>query len=128
MAAGQIAEVQISDSDAHEPFYFVTDLLKHAANLTINALAQNDAQTRRRDGMQTRNLGALAVEKNSAQQFRSERRIPLSIQHYFIFFVDLVTRMSEALCQLAIVGQNEQSFALRIEPADIEEAREFSRQ
>ena len=42
MAARQIAEAKISNSDAHEPFYFITDLLKHAANLTINPLPQNN--------------------------------------------------------------------------------------
>lgn len=127
MAAWQIAEAKISNSDAHEPFHFITDLLKHAANLTINALSQDHAQSRRRDGMQTRNLRSLVVEKNFAQQFRSERRIPSPVQRYFVFLVDLVARMSEPLRQLAIICENEQTFTLRIEPANAEEPREFSR-
>ena len=128
MAAWQIVEAQISDSNAHEPFHFITDLLKHAANLAINALAQNNAQTCRRDGMQTRDLGALTVERHPAQQFRCKRRIPLPIERYFIFLVDFVTRMSEAMPELAIVCENEQTFTLRIEPAHAEEPREFPRQ
>ena len=76
MTARQIAEAKISNSDTHERFHFITDLLKHPANLTINALAQDNAQTRRRDGMQTRNLGALAVENNFAQQFWRKSAIP----------------------------------------------------
>ena len=127
MTARQITQANICDARAREPFHFITDLLKHAANLTINALSQDHAQSRRRDGMQTRNLRSLAVEKNSAQQFRSERRIPLPVQRYFIFLVDLVARMSEALRQLAIICENEQTFTLRIEPANAEEPREFSR-
>ena len=54
MAAWQIVEAQISDSNAYEPFHFITNLLKHAANLTIYALAQSDPQTCWGDGMQTR--------------------------------------------------------------------------
>jgi len=36
--------------------------------------------------------------------------------------------MSEALCEVAIVRQQEQSFALRIEPADIEKTGKLWRQ
>ncbi len=67
MAAWQIAEAKISDARAHEPFHFITNLLKHAANLAINALTQDYAQSRRRDGMQSHNLRAMAVKNNSAQ-------------------------------------------------------------
>ena len=67
MATWQVAKAKVSNPDAHEPFHLIPKFLKHAANLTINALAQDNAQTCRRDGMQTRNLGALAFEKNPAQ-------------------------------------------------------------
>jgi hypothetical protein len=67
MAARQITQANISDACAHEAFHFVTNLEKHAANLAINALPQDHAQSRRRDGMQSRNLCLLTVEKNSAQ-------------------------------------------------------------
>jgi len=128
VAAWQIVEAQISDSNAYEPFHFITNLLKHAANLTIYALAQSDPQTCWGDGMQTRDLGALTVERNPAQQFGSKRRIPLPVERYFIFLVDLVTGMSEAMSELAVVCENEQTFTLLIEPAHAEEPREFPRQ
>src|SRR6266702_5326920 len=73
--------------------------------------------------MESRNLRALAVEKNSAQQFRSKRRIPLPIQGHLVFFLNLVARMREPLRQVPIVCENEKAFALRIEPADVEETR-----
>ena len=36
--------------------------------------------------------------------------------------------MCEPLCEIAIVGQQEQSFTLRVEAADVEKARKFRRQ
>ena len=78
--------------------------------------------------MQTRNLRALAVKKNSAQQFWRERRIPRPVQSHFIFLVDLVARMSEALRELAVICENEQTFTLGIEPANVEEPGKFRRQ
>ncbi len=49
MAARQITKTEITDPDTHETFHLVTDFVEHVANLPINSLTQNDAQTRRRD-------------------------------------------------------------------------------
>ena len=68
------------------------------------------------------NFRALAVEKNSAQKFRRQRWIPQTIEHDFIFLLDLISRMNEALGEVAIVGEKEESFALGVEPADVERA------
>ena len=78
--------------------------------------------------MEPPNLRPLTVEKNSSQQFRRERGLPWSIQSDFVFLVDLVARMGESQRQFAIVRENEQTFALRIEPAHVEESRKFGGQ
>ena len=57
------------------------------------------------------NFCSLAVEKNSAQQFRGECRVPGPIQCNFIFFVDLITRMREPLRQFAIICEKKQTFS-----------------
>ena len=36
--------------------------------------------------------------------------------------------MGEALCEIAVVRQNEKAFGLRVEPADIEKTRQMRRQ
>ena len=46
MAARQIAETSLTDANTDETFDFVTDFVKHATNLPINSLAQDDAQMR----------------------------------------------------------------------------------
>ncbi len=128
MTAWQIAETHGTDARAHKTFRVVTNFEKHAANLAINALSQDDAQSRRSDGMQSCDLRSLAVEKDAAQQFRRVRRVPWSIQSHFVFFLDLVARMGEVLCEIAVVRENEKSFALRIQPADVKEPWKFRRQ
>ena len=67
MAARQIAEPQTTDPDSDEPFYFVTDFVKHPANLAIDSLAQDHAQPRRLDGLDLFQPGALAVEHDAAK-------------------------------------------------------------
>jgi hypothetical protein len=128
MPAGQIAEAKISDSNTQKMFDAVSDGLKHAPNLPIYSLPQDNAKTRRREETKARDLRALAIKNNSAQQLWSKRRIPWSIQCDLIFLVDLETGVGESLGQFAIVRQKQQTFCLRIETSDIEESRKFFRQ
>src|SRR5438045_637708 len=125
VAARQIAKAHIADSDTHETFHFVANCVKHAANLPIDSLTQDHAQTSWCECVKPRDHSAIAVERNSAQQFRREPRIPWSIQCHLVFFLNLVARMREPLREVTIVCENEETFALRIEPADIEETRKL---
>src|SRR3954465_5889983 len=103
MAARKIAERQPCNSDSDEPFHFVTDFVKHAANLAIDSLPQDHAQSSWFNEMDFLETGALAIEHHAAKEFRSERRVPGTIKRYFVFLLDLVTRMGEALGKLAVV-------------------------
>jgi hypothetical protein len=79
MSARQIAQPEISNPHPHQPFHFVTDRIKHAPDLLIDSLAQNNAHSRRTDGLESRNLRALTIEKNSAQKFLRMHAVPSSI-------------------------------------------------
>jgi hypothetical protein len=125
VAARQIAKPHIADPDTHQTFHFVANCMKHAANLPIDSLTQDHVQTGRCERVKPRDYGALAFEKNSAQQFRRKRRIPWSIQSHLVFFLNLVARMREPLREVTIVCENEETFGLRIEAADIEETRKL---
>ena len=128
MPVGQITEPKVSDSNTQKMYDAVSDGLKHAPNLPIYSLPQDNAKTRRRERTKACNLRALAIKNNSAQQLWSKRRIPGSIQCDLIFFVDFETGVGEPLGQFAIVCQKQQTFCLRIETSDNEESRKFLRQ
>jgi len=125
MPARQVGEPKIPDSDTDKMFNAIPNGFKHAANLTIDSLSQHDAQTRGRDGVNFLNFDSLGVEKNSPQQFRRECRVPRSIQRHLIFFLDLVTRVSKPLRQVAIICEKKQTFSLRVQTPDVEEAGKF---
>lgn len=128
MTARQIAETQPADPGADQLFHFVSEFVKHPANLPVNALAQDDTnpgRLNRRDFFDPRSL---PIEDHAARQFRGERRIPRAIERHFVFLLDLVAGMSETLSQLAIIGQDEKALGLRIEPANIEQARQMGRE
>src|SRR6476620_2293355 len=71
--------------------------------------------------MKTRDFGSLSVEKNSAQQFRRECRVPWPIQRDFIFLFDLITRVSKPLRKLAVICEKKQALSLRVQTSDVEE-------
>src|SRR5438093_9001679 len=78
--------------------------------------------------MQLRNRCSLPIEKNPAQQFRSERGIPRPIKHHFVFLLDLVTWMRKALCKLPVICEKKQAFSLCVKTPYVEQPREFCRQ
>jgi len=127
MSMRQIGKSKISESNTDKMFDAITNSFKHAANLPIYSLVQHNPQTRGRNGVKPRDLCSVAVEKNSAQQFWREGWVPRVIQRHFIFFIDLESRVSKSLRELAIVRKQKQTFSLSIETTDVEEAGKFPR-
>jgi hypothetical protein len=125
MSARQIAKPKISDANPDKMFDMVPDGFKHAANLAVYSLPQYNPQTCGRDGAKSRNFRSLAIEKNSAQQFRRECVVPWPIQSHFIFLVDFMARVREPLRQFAIICEEKQTFSLRVQAPDVEEAGKF---
>ena len=123
-----MAEAQFAQASADEPFYFVTDLVKHPSDLAVEALVHGHTQTGRSDLLHVGELGAFAIKENPAAQFLGEGRIPKLAQGDFVFFFDLEARMSEPLREIAVAGEEEQPFTLSIEATDVEEAGKLRRQ
>lgn len=121
MPARQISQAKITDSNTEKMLHPVSDASKHAANLPLDSLQQYNAQKRRRHGVQSRNSGSLTVEKNSAQQFRRERGVPRPIQCHFVFLLDFVTWMGEALGKLAVICEEKQALGLCVQAPDVEQ-------
>jgi hypothetical protein len=125
MAAWQAAEPKISDANANEIFDAITDGFKHTANLAIDSLSKDNAQADRRHRVEPRNLCSLTTEKNSAQQFRRKLGVPRAIQCHFVFLLNFVTWMRQALCQISIICEKKQTFGLCVQTPNVEQPREF---
>jgi hypothetical protein len=125
MSVRQIGKSKISESNTDKMFDAITNSFKHAANLPIYSLVQHNAQTRGRNGVKSHDFCSVAVEKNSAQQFWGKGWLPRVIQRHFIFLIDLESRVSKSLRELAIVRHKEQTFSLRVETTDVEKAGKF---
>ena len=128
LTARQIAEAEIPDARANQPLHFVADLVKHSADLPVQALLQHDAQPVGTKLLQTRQARSVAVEKNAATQLLGEFRVPKFLERHLVFLLHLVARMGQPLGQITVTREKKQTLGLGIEPADIEEAGKFRRQ
>src|SRR5213080_2946470 len=125
MPARQICKPKISDSNPDKMFDAVPNSFKHPANLPVDSLAQNNVQTRGRDGMKSHDFGSPAVQKNSVKQSWRVRRVPRAIERYLVFFIDFMTRMGKPLRQFAIICEKKQTLSLRVQTPDVEELGKF---
>jgi hypothetical protein len=128
MSARQVAQAKMTDANPNELSYFVSQLVKHAPDLPVDSLSQNNPHARHPDRLHFLHSCAFSVEHHAGQQLRRERWFPGTIERHFVFLFDFVAGMSQALREIAVVGQDEKPFGLRVEPANIEKAREFGRQ
>jgi len=128
MSPRQVTQAQSTDAHSNELFDLVSQLVKHATNLPVNALTQDNPHPRHSNCLHLVHACALSIEHHPGQQFWGECGVPGTIERHFVFLFYFVARMRQALRQIAVVGENEESFGLGIEPADIEEARELGRQ
>jgi hypothetical protein len=121
MTARQVAKTKISNANANEHFDAITNGFKHTANLAIDSLSQDNAQAKGRHRVESRNLCSLTIKKNSTQQFRPEFGVPRAIQCHFVFFLNFVTWMSEALREISITCEKKQTFGLCIQAPNVEQ-------
>ena len=128
MSSRQVAQAQMTDANPNEFFDLVSQLVKHATDLPVDSLTQDHAHARRPDRLHLFHPSVFSVERHPGQQFRHERRIPRTIECHFVFLFNFGARMRQAVRKIAIVRQDEKSFGLRIESANIEKARELRRQ
>jgi hypothetical protein len=128
MSTRQIAKPEVGDPNADKIFDAIIDGFKHSANLAIDSLSQDNAQPDGGHGVKSRDPCSLAVEKNPAQQFRRESRIPWPIQCDLVFLLDFVAWMGKPLREIAIICEEKQTFGWCVQTPDVEQPREFCRE
>lgn len=96
--------------------------------MPIDSLLQDNPQPRRSELLDADNARPFPIEENSFAQLFRERRLPEFVERHFVFLFHFEARMREALGERAIAREQEQTFALRIQPADVEEAGKFRRE
>ena len=121
-ARPQPSDTQFPDPYAAEIFHFVTAFVEHQANLPLDALQQDQPQQLRTRDFDTLDLGAPAGNRESVQEFFAMRRIERPVQADFVFLFDLETWMRQSEREVAVVGHQQETLAIAIEPAHMENA------
>ena len=103
MTAREIAEAQTADPGAYQFFHFVSELVKHPANLPVDALAQHDADPRRLDE-KTFSISLFARRVIPFANFRP-RRLP-RLERYSYSFSSCSGGSSAAPARLHLSGRS----------------------
>src|SRR5256885_12298097 len=124
-------EAQRAERRAPQPQHLVPHHMEHAAHLAMTAFSDHQAQLGpTRLAIAVRRAKALDLSRSGdpiaqldalAQRLQRAGGGQAGHQH-LVFLGDLVARVSEAICEVAIVGEEEQAGAVGIEPANREEA------
>jgi hypothetical protein len=122
----QLTEAQRPDRQTAQRDDFVSEPRQNAANLAVLAFREGDLQLGGTRTLATQlngiDPGKSFREAHTAHQFFQVRLRNFPLHGGQIQFLNAIARVSQALCQLAIVGQEHQPFAGTIQPADREDA------
>src|SRR5579864_3649725 len=132
IAAGlEPAELQRPERRPAQRDDLVADLLQHPADLPVASLADHDSQLGApriaAAGGDSKHLdlggrGDSVVELHARAQRLEVSRAGRAGDHRDVPLGDLVTRMGQAEGQLAVIRQEQEPRAVRVEPADREQA------
>ncbi len=116
---------EASDARAAEAFHLVAHRVKHEANLALQALAEGDLNDLGSENPQVLEFGAATFYMKSLEEFFLMDGVECLVERDFVFLLDRVAWVREALGEVAIIGHHEQSLALLVEASDMEESRVF---
>ncbi len=111
-----------SDSDAAEIFHLVATVVKHEADLAFDALIKDHAELRGSDDIDFLHLCSTTFNVKSAQEFFPVYGVEWLIEGDLVFLFDFKSGVGEREGKISIVGDDEETFAFEIEPADVENA------
>ena len=111
------------DAGAHQTAHGVADGLAHAADLAVAALVDDDAQHAGGDDAHRGRRRPAVVEVHPQSQAPQGPRCGGAVHLDEVLLLHPEGRMGEALGQGAVVGEDEQPFAVGVEPPHREDAR-----
>ena len=129
-AARQVAHRVASDMCAHQPLDRIAKQGGHAPNLPVAALGHHDLEDRHvalaahdvdeaLSGLDGR--AVLFIERNAARPAVSRSAVHAAVDDNLIGLGVFIARVSQRLGEVAIVGEDDQSFTFCVEPAEQEQ-------
>jgi len=125
LASWQIAEREGRFAHTDQPQHLVAELGCHHADLPFAAFVQHHAHPNAVliafGHFDPGGRGRLAVDHDAIAPFAQRIGCGCVVEQRQILFIHLIARVGEALSQFAVVGQQDQTLALVIEPSNRKE-------
>jgi hypothetical protein len=81
--------------------------IQHSADLPIDPLLENNAQTRWRNLLNAFGAGAFSIQDHAAKEPLRKIQIGRAIEYHFIFLFDFETRMCQTLRELSVIREEQ---------------------
>jgi hypothetical protein len=111
---------EASNPRAAEAFHLIAHSVKHEADLALQALAEGDLNDLGSENPQAFEFGAATFDMESLEEFFVVCRVESFVECDFVFLLDRVTRVREALREGAVIGHQKKPLALLVETTDME--------
>jgi len=119
----ELAELDHADAHAAEIGDLVAHFVQHQADLALESLAENDAQAQALELLDFLHLRPATLDMETAQQFLAMLGIERLIDADLVLLVDLVPWMGQREGKIAVIRDDEHSFAVLVEAPDMKDAR-----
>ena len=115
----EVAAPQGTDAHAHQLLHAQPQAGEHLAHLALEPLLQHHAGTARTQAGDVLGLGLSLGNANSLKQLNEHTVVESLVKSYPVLLLDSAAGVADALAKGAVVGENNQSFAVGIQAAHI---------
>lgn len=121
LAGREVAQRERANLRADQSFHGIANVLKHQSNLPLEPLAQNDLVEMGAKAVDGIKAAHLAFDEHAVAELVGVGfEIELAIETDFVNLRQLKTRVRHLLRELAVVGKQEQAFAVHVETTHVE--------
>jgi hypothetical protein len=121
-------ELEESDPNAHQPLHLIAEPIEHQPDLALQSLLQNHVHLLRSRSPSALCLGKTFGCQHALRQLCQRGGIHGFIQSDLILLLHTLTRMREALGEITAIGEQDETFALFIQPTHVMELLILRRQ
>ncbi len=107
-----------ADRHTFERGHRVTDRVAHLSHLTVSSFANRDDQVAGTGDLHVRRLCAAILDRHTLRQPIDVVAIGFAEHPHVVHARDAVARMRETRGEIAVVGEQEQTFGVEVEPPD----------
>ena len=118
-AWSEVSDFEVTDAHPDEAFDFVAELIEHQANLAFDSLIESESKMFWAKDFHAFGFGATANDMKAFEEFFAIDLFKGLINDHLIFLIDFVAWVGKGEGEIAVIGDDEETFAVHVEASDV---------